>query len=190
MINGINDLLRMNLQFFAADGGGGDGGKADDAQDDNGNDGDNPTDPKEPEIKKLELTQDELDALIAKCIERERKKYVDYDDIKTKVSEYEKQLEEKRLAELSEKERAEEIVKKAKEERDALEKQLSEFKTQVERERIQNEFIKVATSNNIAFIDDAYRLADLSAVKIDEDGKVVGVEDVVKALVLNINRSY
>lgn len=130
------------------------------------------------------FTQEQLDEIVAKRLERERKKFADYDEIRKKAEEYEKQLEEKRLAELSEKERAEEIAKKAQAEKEALEAQLNEFKAQVEREKITNEFIKQAQAANIAYIDDALALADLSAVKVEE-GRVVGVDDVVKSLIEN-----
>jgi hypothetical protein len=131
------------------------------------------------------FSQEELDKIVADRIARERKKldkYADYDDLKTKAAEYEKALEEKRLAELSEKDRLEEIAKKHESEKQTLAKQLEELQTTIQREKIVNEFIKVATSNNVAYIDDALKLADLSAVVI-EDGKVIGVEDVVKTLV-------
>jgi hypothetical protein len=138
-----------------------------------------------PESKTF--TQEELDKIVADRIAREKKKlekFADYDEIKTKAAEYEKALEEKRLAELTEKERAEEIAKKAEEEKAELAKQLEDLRKANEQEKITNEFIKVATSKNVAYIEDALRLADLSAVTF-EDGKVVGVEDVVNALVEN-----
>lgn len=131
------------------------------------------------------FTQEQLDEIVAKRLERERKKFADYEEIRKKAERYEKELEQKRLAEMSEKERAEEIARKAQEEKDALEKQLNELKTQIEREKIRNEFIKQAQTANIAYIDDALALADLSAVKIDESGNVVGVDDVVKSLIEN-----
>lgn len=139
------------------------------------------------EAKSKTFTQEELDKIVADRIARERKKldkFADYDDLKAKAAEYEKKLEEQRLAELSEKERAEEIAKKAEEEKSALAKQLEELRKANEQEKIHSQFIKVATSQNIAYIEDALRLADLSAVTV-EDGKVIGVEDVVKALVDN-----
>jgi hypothetical protein len=68
-----------------------------------------------PETKTF--TQDELDKIVADRISRERKKFADYEDVKTKASEYEKALEEKRLAELSAQERAEELAKKYEAER-------------------------------------------------------------------------
>lgn len=175
-----NDLFtKLNLQFFAD---GDDNNDNTDVNDDDKQADDTKTDDKQDKT----FTQAELEEIIAKRLERERKKldkFADYDDIKAKAAEYEKALEEKRLAELSEKERAEEIAKKAEEEKSALEKQLAEFKAQIEREKITNEFIKVATSANVQYIDDAIKLADLSAVIVNEEGKVEGMEDVIKTLV-------
>jgi hypothetical protein len=140
-----------------------------------------------PEVKTF--TQDELDKIVADRIARERKKvekFADYDDLKTKASEYEKALEEKRLAELSAQERAEEIAKKFEAERNEYAKQLEELKTQAQREKIVNAFIKAAPGVNIPAdrIDAALKLADLSAVNIGENG-VEGLEDVMNALVTN-----
>jgi len=142
-----------------------------------------------PEIKTF--TQDEVNELIEKRLQRERKKtktesdkYADYDDIKTKASEYEKLLEEKRMSELSEKERLEEIAKKHEEEKQSLAQQLDSLRKQAEQEKIVNAFIKAAPGVNIPTdrIDAALKLADLSAVQI-EDGSVNGVEDVLATLV-------
>ena len=143
----------------------------------------------EPENKpeSKTFTQEELDKIVADRIARERKKFdkfADYDEIKTKASEYEKALEEKKLAELSAQERAEALAKKFEDERNDYAKQLEEFKTKVERQQILNEFIKAAPSANIPAdrIDAALKLADLSAVKVGEDG-VEGLADVMKSLV-------
>jgi hypothetical protein len=139
---------------------------------------------KTPEVKTF--TQEELDKIVADRIARERKKlekFADYDDLKAKAAEYERQLEEKRLAEMSEKERAEELAKKYEAEKLQLAQELETLRESIKQEKINAEFIRVATSHNIAYIDDAFRLADLAAVKIDDDGKVVGMEEVVKALV-------
>jgi hypothetical protein len=138
-----------------------------------------------PESKTF--TQEELDKIVADRIARERKKiekFADYDDLKTKASEYEKALEEKRLAELSAQERAEEIAKKFEAERNEYAKQLEELKTQAQREKIVNAFIKAAPSANIPSdrIDAALKLADLSAVSVGENG-VEGLEAVMGALV-------
>jgi hypothetical protein len=135
-----------------------------------------------PEDKKF--TQDEVNKLLAERLGRVKTKYADYDDLKTKASEYEKALEEKRLAELSAQERAEEIAKKFETERNEYAKQLEELKSQAQREKIVNAFIKAAPSANIPSdrIDAALKLADLSAVSIGENG-VEGLEAVMGALV-------
>jgi hypothetical protein len=140
-----------------------------------------------PESKTF--TQADVDRLLGERVARVNKKlerFADYDDLKTKASEYEKALEEKRLAELSAQERAEEIAKKFEAERNEYAKQLDELKTQAQREKIVNAFIKAAPSVNIPSdrIDAALKLADLSAVNIGENG-VEGLEDVLNALVTN-----
>lgn len=142
------------------------------------------------EVKQAEetpktFTQEELDKIIADRIARERKKlekYADYDDIRNKLSQFEKEAEERRLAEMTEKERAEELAKKHAEEKDQLARQLEELQNEIRQKAIHNEFIKLAHQHKIAYIDDAYRLADWSNVGVEGD-QVKGVEDVVKALV-------
>ncbi|GAK03261.1 phage capsid and scaffold [Geomicrobium sp. JCM 19037] len=128
------------------------------------------------------FTQAELDDIVAKRLERERKKYGDYDDMKAKLGDLEKEAEERRLAEMSEKERAEELAQKYQAEKDAMSQQLTAYQEQVKQERINNAFITQATTANIAYIDDAIKLADLSAVEVGEDGVVKGVESVIAQL--------
>lgn len=131
------------------------------------------------------FTQSDIDDAVRKRLERERKKYEGFDDFKTKASEYDKLVEEKRLAEMSEKERLEEVAKKYEDEKSGLMAELEALRESIKSEKIRTEFIKVATSENIAYIDDALALADLSSVSIDDSGKIIGVDDVVKSLVEN-----
>jgi hypothetical protein len=138
-----------------------------------------------PEEKKVTMTQEELNALIVKEKGRVKSKYADYDELKSKLSEYEQAQKEREQAEMTELERLQKQLEEKETFAKTLEEQLGEVKTQAQREKINNEFIKVATSHNIAYIDDAIRLADLSAVTVGEDGKVAGVDDVVKSLVEN-----
>lgn len=134
------------------------------------------------------LTQAEFEEALKKRLERERKKfekYSDYDDLKTKLSEYEQQAEEKRLSELSEVEKAQEQARKFEEQITSLTAQLEAERTKAQEQAIKNEFIKVASGANIIDIDAAIALSDLSAVAIGDDGAVVGVDDVIKTLVEN-----
>jgi hypothetical protein len=169
----LNDLLRLNLQFFADDNG-------------DNNDGNEPVDTndnddQQPKVKTF--TQDEVNELIMKRLERERKKYADYDDLKAQLEELRKVDEERKRAEMSEIERYKADLEKALNERQTFEQELEKLRESVKQERIKNAFITAATSANIAYIDDAFRLADLSAVTIDDDGNVVGIEDAIKTLV-------
>lgn len=175
----FNAPLTLDLQFFAEG-------------DDNPTPETNPNGeaPAETKVEATEtpvktFTQAELDEIVAKRLERAGKKFADYEELKTKAAEYEAKLEEQRLAEMSEKERAEELAKKYEAEKAELAAQLEAIRKQAQDEKIRNEFIKVATSANIAYLDDAIALADLSAVTIDESGKVVGVDEVVQTLVDN-----
>lgn len=134
------------------------------------------------------LTQAEFEEALKKRLERERKKfekYSDYDDLKTKLSEYEQQAEEKRLSELSEVEKAQELASKYEAELNDLKAALDAERTKAQEQAIKNEFIKVASGANIIDIDAAIALSDLSAVAIGDDGAVVGVDDVIKTLVEN-----
>src|SRR5690606_4533293 len=110
------------------------------------------------------LTQAEFEEALKKRLERERKKFADYDELKTKASEYEAQLEEKRLSELSEVEKAQEQARKFEEQLTSLTAQLEAERTKAQQQAIKNEFIKVASGANIIDIDAAIALSDLSAV--------------------------
>jgi hypothetical protein len=171
----LNDLLRLNLQYFADDNGDNNDGNEPDTLNDNNNDD------QQPKVKTF--TQDEVNELIMKRLERERKKYADYDDLKAQLEELRKVDEERKRAEMSEIERYKSDLEKALNERQTFEQELEKLRESVRQERIKNAFITAATSANIAYIDDAFRLADLSAVTIDEDGNVVGIEDAIKTLV-------
>jgi SMC interacting uncharacterized protein involved in chromosome segregation len=171
----LNDLLRLDLQFFAEEEGGIDENHGNEPEINENND--------ESNVKTF--TQDELNELITKRLERERKKYADYEDIKARLAEYEKQIEEQKRAEMSELERLQADLKAKEEAEQTLAKQLEELRANVQRERITNAFIKAAPSVNIPAdrIDAALKLADLSAVTVDEEGNVNGLEDVLKSLV-------
>lgn len=135
-----------------------------------------------PEPEKT-FTQAELDDIVAKRLERERKKYGDYDDLRTKLAEYEREREEKQRAEMSEIERYKTDLEKAQSSYQALESELTSMRESVKQERIRNAFITAAQAANIAYIDDAWALADRSGVSVGDDGEVVGIDVVIASLV-------
>ena len=169
-------LLRLNLQHFAED----------PVEPSEPVEPTEPTskEPVEPPVEKM-LTQAEFEEALKQRLARERKKYEGFDELKTKASEYEKLVEEKRLAELSEQERLQEIARKHEEEKKNLAQQLEALQAKTREQLIINEFIKAAPSVNIPSdrIDAALKLADVSAVNIGEDGAVEGLVDVMSTLV-------
>jgi hypothetical protein len=135
--------------------------------------------------KKLELTQEELDELIAKRVARERKKlekYKDYDDIKAKLAEYEAEAEERRKAELTEVERLKEELEAAQKVKEELESKYNALSESLKQSKIEARFRELAQEHNIEHLEAAKKLADLSQITVDDDG-VHGLEDVIKKLV-------
>jgi hypothetical protein len=161
--------LSLDIQMFATD------PPADPPQDP----------PADPPAKKLEMTQEELDRMIADRITRERKKFADYDDIKTKLSDHEKAEEARKLADMSDKERLEAEKADALEKAQAAEESRDKALTAANQRLIKSEFRALARESGIRAdaLDDAFKLADTSAVSVDDDGNVIGVKDVIEALV-------
>ncbi|QIC06113.1 hypothetical protein GOP56_11115 [Brevibacillus sp. 7WMA2] len=171
MTDTLKLLFPMNLQTFAED-----------ATEDQTP----PTD--DPVETPKTFTQEELDKIVADRIARERKKsekYADYDELKTKLAEYEREQEEKQRSEMTEIERWKTDYEKEAAAKQTLEQSVAEMEAKYRQEKIRNVFITAAASANIAHIDDAYILAstDLAKVTFDESGNVVGMDSVIQSLV-------
>jgi hypothetical protein len=130
-------------------------------------------DGKNPDQDKPEPThtQEEVDAIVQKRLARQKGKYSDYAELQEKA----KELDDLKEAKKSETEKLQSKLDKANAERDAA---LSTADTTL----ITATFIRVASQLGVKHPEDAYNLADRTAVMIEE-GKVVGVEEAVKALV-------
>lgn len=178
-IYGIYGIHRFQ-PFFDKDAGAG-GGADNPADNPNPDDSDAGADDPKPEKT---FTQAELDELITKRLERERKKYEGFDELKTKLTEYEQAEEERRKAAMSEQERLEaekaEALKKAEEAENAS----AEVLRKANERLINAEFRLLAKEAGIRSdaLDDAFKLADISGVEVGDDGAVNGVDDVIKAL--------
>lgn len=137
------------------------------------------------ESKKIELTQEELDEIIAKRLARERKKlekYADYDEIKAELEKYRAEAEERRKAELTEVERLKEELESLRKEKEELESKYSSLTESVKQSKIEARFTELAREHGIEHLQAAKKLADFSGVSIEDD-EVLGMEDVVKKLV-------
>lgn len=156
MNNAINRFrLPLNLQLFAED----------------------PTpDPEpNPEPEKT-FTQSEVDAIVRDRLARDRKGREDYDNIKAKLADFEgKQTEWSAAKEAAE--------KRAQEAEEARTKALETANQRL----VKAEFKELATTGEVKIrpdaIDDAFKLADISGVTVDDAGNVAGMPDVIKALV-------
>lgn len=163
-----NFKLPMNLQLFA--------------------EGDEPNPEQDPKPETKLVPQDEVDRIVAERLARERKKYekyADYDDLKTKLTEFEKAEAERKQSELSVAERLEaekaDALKKAQE----AEERGNAAITAANQRLINAEFKALAREANVPAdrLAAALRLADLSGVTVGEDGEPSGVADAIKALV-------
>jgi hypothetical protein len=143
-------------------------------------------DPPADPPKKLELTQEEFDAKIAERIARERKKYVDYEELKTKLSTFESAEEARRLAALSETERLQAekdaAVKEAEDARTSASDQLTKANERI----IKSEFKAMARELGVRVdaLDDAFTLSDKTGVSVDDEGIVIGIKEAIDALLV------
>ncbi|MBA4542896.1 phage scaffolding protein [Thermoactinomyces daqus] len=133
------------------------------------------------------FTEEELNERIQKAVQdrlnRERKKYEGFNDIKKEYEELKKFKEEVELQQLSEQEKMQKQFEKLQQERDELLNKYNAMQEQMRQKELQFQFRQLAQQNNIQYVDAALKLADLSDVEIDEEGNFVGLEDVVKNLI-------
>lgn len=165
-------LLPLNLQFFSNSEGSGETSSETTTE--------TPIETNTEQPKTF--TQDELNDIIEKRIQRERQKFADYDELKSKVDTFSKDQEERRIADLSEKERLEELLKKSEEEKQQTLQLYETVQNQLKQDKIANAFIKEATKNKVEYIDAALKLADLSSIEVTDEG-IKGIEELVKGLV-------
>jgi hypothetical protein len=148
----------------------------------------NPTDgAPEEKLETKTFTQEELDKIVADRLSREKKKlekYADYDEVKTKLTEFEKFEEERKKAEMTVQERLEaekaEADKKAQEAEERANKALE----QANKRLLKAEFRLLAKELGVRkdALDDAFVLADMTSVEVDEEGNVQGVKEALETL--------
>lgn len=155
----------------------------------------NETDPKEhgdnldgkddnqkPEGEGKTLTEEEVNQIVQKRVNATKEKYKDYDDLKTKLEKYEQAEAERKRSEQTELENAQTDLGAKDEELTQARQELENIKQQIETDKINRAFEKHAREAGIEYVEDAQSLADMSKVKVTDDG-VQGIEDVIKGLV-------
>ncbi|MGE6488507.1 phage scaffolding protein [Paenisporosarcina sp. NPDC076898] len=152
---------KLNLQFFAEE---------NNLHEDKQLDGNNNEDADKT------FTKAELEEIIKKRVARiKNEPPADYDELKSKLKEY----EEKDLTEFD---KIKQQLTDKESHAATLEKELNEMKAQQTKNQIVNAFKTAAKEAKIKYVDDAMKLIDMSAFTIGEDGKIEGLEDVVKTL--------
>lgn len=117
------------------------------------------------------FTQADLERILGERLAREREKFKDYEDLKKKAAEFDKQQE----AQKSDLQKAQEAAKKAEEEkRRAL--------AAANERLIKAEVKVVSTQLGIVDPDAAYALMDRSVVKVDDAGNITGVKEALETL--------
>ena len=124
-----------------------------------------------PPDKGRTFTQDELNAIVSDRLERERKKYSDYDDLKAAQAKLD-EIEQERLTEL------EKVQKRA----DDAEKERDLARQQAQDTAIRAALAMEAAKAGALHPEDAFQLADLSSVTID-NGDVQGAVEAVAELI-------
>jgi hypothetical protein len=147
----------------------------------------NETNTAEESVNKPELktfTQEDLDKIVADRIGRERKKYADYDELKTKLSEYTKVEEERKQSEMSEIEKLQAQLEKLTKQAEEAEQVKVKSLESANKRLVKSEFKVLAKDLGVRkdALDDAFVLADMSSVQIDDEGNVTGVKEALEAL--------
>ncbi|MCY8347603.1 phage scaffolding protein [Bacillus haynesii] len=171
----MTKFLPLNLQFFA---------EQPEPEDPNAQStaGEpEPTPTEQPQGTEKTFTQAELDEILNKRLEREKKKQAELEEKAKRLTELEKAEEERKKAEMSEAERLraekEEAAKKAEEASEKAKKAEESANQRI----INTELRAIARSLNANDPNQVLALLDKSAVQIDEDGNVIGAEEVVAA---------
>lgn len=134
-----------------------------------------------PERQVKTLTEDEVNEIVRKRVNKIKEKYADYDQLKSQLDELLKEKKEREDAELSEIERLKKYLGEKDELVSSLQKELEKLNEMNRKRTIEMVFREKAREAGIAYVDDALRLADLSGVEIDGD-EVRGIDDIVKKL--------
>jgi hypothetical protein len=124
------------------------------------------------------FSQDDLNRIVEQRLKRERARYADYDDLKEAA----KKLKELKDAELSEKEKLEKRIQELEDAEAEAKQQAQARELEINEKLIRAEVRLVAGTMGFSTPDDAYALAELADVSVEEDGSVKGVDKALEKL--------
>lgn len=111
------------------------------------------------------FTQEQVDDIVRKRLERERGKFADYDELKKAADE----LKKLRTAQMSEQEKATARATELEQKLADAETSATEFRLSIAERLIRAEVASVARDLGFADPDDAWRLADLAGVTVNDE---------------------
>lgn len=137
---------------------------------------------KKPDLKRL--TEDEVNEIVRKRLERERKKYEGFDEIKAEYERLKQVEEERKQAEMTEVERLQAQLEKLQQQAQESEQAKVKALEVANKRLIKSEFKVLAKELGVRneALDDAFVLADLTSVTVDDEGTVQGVQEAVETL--------
>lgn len=141
---------------------------------------DNKPEKQERQVKML--TEDEVNEIVRKRVNKIKEKYSDYDQLKSQLEELLKEKKEREEAEMTELERLKKHLSEKDELVSNLQKEIEALNEKNRKRAIEMAFKEKAREAGIEYVNDALRLADLSKVEIDGD-EIKGIDEVVKQLV-------
>lgn len=144
------------------DGEGGDGGAGDGGEDEGGEGGGGST---------STFTQADLDRIVQERLARERQKYADYDELKTKAQKFE-QIEAEQQSDLE----------KAQAEADRLKQENAQLKESAAGARRRAALERAAAKAKFHDPADAAVQIDQTLLEVDDDGNVTNADDLVATL--------
>lgn len=124
------------------------------------------------------FTQADVDRIIKERLERERTRTADYEDLKKAAQ----RLKEIEAAQLTETQRLEKERDEAKQAAAAAETAAQAREAEINQRLIRAEVRVVAAELGFANPEDAYHLADLAGVEVDENGAVQNVKKALEKL--------
>jgi hypothetical protein len=124
------------------------------------------------------FSQEDVDRIVKERLKRATSRYADYDDLKEAA----KKLKELQEAELSEKEKLEKRIQELEDAETEAKQQAQARELEINEKLIRAEVRLVAGTMGFSTPDDAYALAELADVSVEEDGSVKGVDKALEKL--------
>jgi len=147
--------------------------------DDDKNKGDGGEPSPDDKDKERTFSQADVDRIVKERLGREQARTADYDELKKAAEE----LSGLKDADLSEQEKLKKRIAEMEQAQTEWDAQAKAAAEKVNEKLLRAEVRVVAATMNFIKPEQAYKLADLTSVEIDEDGQVKGVKKALEALV-------